>query len=272
MNKRFEGWLLISDMDDTLINSDRRISDKNIEAIKKFQSLGGRFTIATGRTMESAYRYIRDLPVDLPVILYNGAKIYDFQNEKTVFEIELEDRVKEIVKKIKEYNPSFGIEIYSNENTYIYSSCRFTERFKKRGYEVFYEIPETLWKENWTKVLVLAEEEDEDYLEENFENLFGKINLVRSGENYLEILPDNLSKGAALKNLCNLKNIDINKVISVGDNMNDYELIKSAGYGFCVLNGNKKLISMCSNICPSNDENPIEYIVNLAMNNFEKLK
>ncbi|AAK80883.1 hypothetical protein BJV85_000955 [Clostridium acetobutylicum] len=267
MNKRFEGWILISDMDDTLIGSDKRISEKNLNAIKKFQSLGGRFTIATGRTMESAYRYIRNLQVDLPVILYNGAKIYDFNKSKTIFEIELDDRVKEIIKKVKEYDTSFGIEIYSNENTYIYNTCRFTERFKKRGYSVFYEIPEELWKEKWTKVLVVGEKNQEDYLEENFERLFGKVNLVRSGENYLEIIPKGLSKGAALENLCNLEGVDINKVISVGDNMNDYELIKKAGYGFCVSNGNNRLISMCSNICPSNDDNPLEYIVNWALEN-----
>lgn len=267
MKKRFDGWVLISDMDDTLINSNREISKNNIEAIKKFQSLGGKFTIATGRTMESAYRYIKDLPVDLPVILYNGTKIYDFKNNKIIFEKFLEDRVKDIIKEVKKYDSSYGIEVYCNENTYVYSSCRFTERFKKRGYEVFYGVPEEVLKENWSKVLVIGEKDQEDYLEKNFEKLFGKVNLVRSGENYLEIIAPGLSKGAALEKLCKKENIDINKVISVGDNMNDYELITKAGHGFCVANGNKKLIEMCDNVSVSNDENAIEYIVNWALEN-----
>ena len=47
--KTFEGIMLISDMDGTLLNKDGQISEKNIEAIQEFISLGGKFTVATGR-------------------------------------------------------------------------------------------------------------------------------------------------------------------------------------------------------------------------------
>lgn len=267
MDKRFEGYLLISDMDGTLIGNDRKISENNVNAIKKFQEQGGKFGVATGRTIESAKRYIDNLPVDIPVILYNGAKIYDFERQAVLFEILLEEKIKGIVKRIKEYDSTLGLEIYSNENTYIYNSCRFTKRFKERNYEVYFEILDDLWKQNWEKVLIVGEKDQMDYIEENFTGIFEKVNLIRSGENYLEILPEKTSKGSAMKKLCEIIDADISNIIAVGDEMNDYEMIKESGYGFCVSNGNKKLVNMCSNVCAPNDKHAIENVVEWAFKN-----
>lgn len=267
MDKSFQGYLLISDMDGTLINSKGKISDKNIKAINRFVDKGGIFTLATGRMMESVRRYLHNLPIKVPIILYNGTKIHDFIKEETIFELFLEDGIKEMIKKLKEYDSSLGIEIYSQENVYIFNPCRFTERFSKKGYEVYYEISEQLWFNNWTKILILGEEEQMNELEENFRVIFGETNLIRSGENFLEIVPENTSKGHALGSLSKMLNIDMSKVIAVGDNMNDLELLTNAGYGFCVANGNKRLLSVTKYKCSSNDEHAIEDVVTWAEKN-----
>lgn len=262
MNERFHGYLLVSDMDGTLIDSKGEISDKNINAIKNFIKDGGVFTIATGRRIESTRRYLNKLPVTLPIILYNGTKIYDFIKNKTVFEVFLEEKIKDLIKKLNLYDPSLGIEIYCEEKVYIFNTCRFTKRFEKKGYKVNYEVPESIWNKKWTKILILGEEKQMDKLEENFKIILEEVNLIRSGENYLEILPFNISKGDTLKRLCNILNIDVSKVIAVGDNMNDFEMLMNAKYGFCVSNGNAKLKDKANYICSSNDEHAIEYVIN----------
>jgi len=269
MKKKYEGFLLVSDMDGTLINNAGKISEENIKAIKSFTEDGGIFTLATGRMKESVRRYINGLPIKAPIILYNGTKIHDFINEETLLELYLEDEVKEIIKKLKEHDSTLGIEIYCEENVYIYNSCRFTERFVQKGYKVFYEVPEELWIKRWTKILMLGEEEQIDRLEDIFEATFGKVNLIRTGENYLEIIPVNTSKGHALDNLCTLLNIDITKVIAVGDNMNDLEMLSKAGYGFCVANGHKKLLDTTKYKCASNDEHAIADVINWMEKNYE---
>lgn len=260
MDTKFKGYLLISDMDGTLINSKAEISEENIAAINNFVEKGGIFSIATGRTMESAGRYIKQLPVSVPIILYNGAKIHDYKKQQTLYELSLEEAVKDVISKVKLSDSSLGLEIYCEENVYIYNPCRFTERFSKKGYAVYYNI-EDIWKKKWTKVLILGEEGQLDVFEESFIYTFGSVNLIRSGENYLEIIPKNTSKGHGLVELCKILNIDLSKTIAVGDNMNDIELLAEAKYGFCVANGNKKLLNIAQCTCPSNDEDPIKYIV-----------
>lgn len=267
MNKKFKGYLLISDMDGTLLNSNKKISKNNIEAINRFVAQGGIFTFATGRMLESAKKYLDVVNVNVPVILYNGSKIHDYSKEETIYELFLEDEVKNILKQIKRQYSYLGLEIYCKENVYIFNDCRFSKRFASNRSDVHYDIPESLWTENWTKILILGEENQLDIFEHNFVSKFGQFNIVRSGENYLEILPLGTSKGHALQKLCKIVNIDISNTIAVGDNMNDFELLKKSGYGFCVANGNKKLLAEINYKCSSNDEHAIEYIVNWAEKN-----
>lgn len=267
MKNKFEGYLLVSDMDGTLIDNYGKISEENIKAINRFIDQGGIFTIATGRMLESAKRYLHLMDINIPVILYNGTKIHDYNKEETIYELFLEDEIKSIIKKVKETDDSLGIEIYCEENVYIFNHCRFTKRFAVSRSDVHHNIPEGLWNKNWTKILILGEEDQIDILEETFISIFGHANLVRSGENYLELLPQCTSKGHALERLCKMLNIDIAKAISVGDNMNDYEMLKRSGYGFCVANGNKKLLAEAKYRCSSNDEHAIEHVVKWAEEN-----
>ncbi|MGN2339372.1 HAD family hydrolase [Clostridium cagae] len=261
MEKFFYGCLLISDMDGTLLDSDGKLSYENKKAIDYFISKGGNFTLATGRIVASAGRFLNDINVTLPVILYNGAKIYDYKNNKIIYEEFIEDYRKNTITLVKRDNPTLGIEVYSEEKVYIYSSCKYTDRFSKLGYEVIYNLPTEAWNKKWTKVIIVGEEDEIDVLEENFIRNYGDGNIIRSGARYLEIVPNNTSKGKAIEKLIDVYNIKSQNLITIGDNMNDIEMIKLADYGFCVRSGAERLINNSKFIAPSNDENAIDYVI-----------
>ena len=84
---RFQGVLLATDYDDTLYSTDGTISPENRQAIEAFVAQGGRFCISTGRSyINFAIQMERErLPVNAPVILSNGASIYDFAQEKSLW-------------------------------------------------------------------------------------------------------------------------------------------------------------------------------------------
>ncbi|AOR22261.1 Cof-type HAD-IIB family hydrolase [Clostridium taeniosporum] len=261
MEKFFYGYLLVSDMDGTLLDSNGKLSKENKEAIDYFISKGGNFTLATGRTVESVGRFLSDINVTLPVILYNGAKIYDYKNNRVIYEKFIEDERKNIITLVKKDKPSLGIEVYSEEKVYIYSSCKYTNRFSKLGYEVIYNLPEDVWNKKWTKVLIVGEENEIDVLEENFIRNYGEGNIIRSGARYLEIVSNDTSKGKAIEKLIHTYNIKSYNLITIGDNMNDIEMIKLADYGFCIKTGAQRLINTSKFIAPSNDEHAIDYVV-----------
>ena len=91
MKKIFDGYTLVSDMDGTLINSNKEISKENLDAIKYFVNNGGKFTVATGRMVASVECFLDRLNLDLPAILHNGGKIYDYNNKKVVYEHFIEE-------------------------------------------------------------------------------------------------------------------------------------------------------------------------------------
>lgn len=261
----FDGIILVSDMDGTIINSDKKISERDKKAINYFKENGGLFTIATGRMLPSANRYTLDLDLSLPIILYNGGKIYDYKEEKTLKEYYLEEHRKEIINKLME-NDNIGIEVYSDENIYVFKQCSLTKRFSKLGYDVIYDIDESVWKKQWIKILIVGQKEIIDDFEKNFKEFDIEIPL-RSAEKYLEIVPKYTSKAKALEELLNLKNLKEYKVVAVGDNMNDIDLIEKADYGFAVKNATDRLLKKAKLIAPSKDDSPIEYIVNWIKEN-----
>ncbi|HAS78146.1 MAG TPA: Cof-type HAD-IIB family hydrolase, partial [Ruminococcus sp.] len=76
--------LLITDLDGTLLTKDKTISETDLEAINSFRKKGGLFSVATGRTIQAVKPYFDILKPDMPVILYNGAMIYDPKNKKII--------------------------------------------------------------------------------------------------------------------------------------------------------------------------------------------
>ena len=95
MDKIFDGFILVSDMDGTLVGSNREVSKKNRDAIKYFTERGGKFTVATGRMVQSVEEFVSDLHIKCPTMLHNGAKIYDdYAHHPTEIKATLESALK----------------------------------------------------------------------------------------------------------------------------------------------------------------------------------
>lgn len=61
-------WLF-SDLDGTLLPFDKTLLPATIESVLKFRDMGGSFTLATGRSLQSARKYWEELQCQYPVIL-----------------------------------------------------------------------------------------------------------------------------------------------------------------------------------------------------------
>ncbi|MDE6747060.1 MAG: HAD family hydrolase, partial [Oscillospiraceae bacterium] len=82
----FSNKVLITDLDGTLLPISKVLSEKDMNAIERFRSGGGIFTIATGRIIQAAEQYFYALKPDAPVILKNGWLIYYTQKREKVDE------------------------------------------------------------------------------------------------------------------------------------------------------------------------------------------
>ena len=108
--------LFVTDMDGTLLNSQRKITDKVKLAIKKAVKAGVIFTVATGRMHISALPYVQELGIDVPVITYNGALI-KYASGDEVFASYLD---KQLVQSLVDYaqEQNIHIQLYSDDKLY----------------------------------------------------------------------------------------------------------------------------------------------------------
>ncbi len=117
--KRFDDYLIVTDLDGTLYKRQNDIPKVNIEAIDRFTSLGGKFAVATGRGIEAARFITEAINIPDPIIVNNGHAIYDYNAEKIVFNIYLPDESKDFTAMIMDKFPTVGVEVYSDRDLYI---------------------------------------------------------------------------------------------------------------------------------------------------------
>ena len=92
----FRGYTLISDLDGTLLDDNKKISDGNLEAISYFQSKGGKFALATGRAPLRAAMFKNIVKTDIPSIFLNGILISDFHTDEVFLEKHIDNCIYEI--------------------------------------------------------------------------------------------------------------------------------------------------------------------------------
>ena len=239
MIKNLSDILVVTDVDGTLLVSEKGISQSNIQVIKLFTSLGGKFTIATGRS-KTATEHIRKLaPINTPAILYNGGVIYDYENDKRLCYCALnKNKALQAINDIHNKFPNVGIEIMSSDFN-IYLICQnestYKHQIKEHTHFIISRVEDI--QGEWIKVLFASDFETHKEIEEfvktkNYED----ICFVSTSTEYFEILPKGINKGVGLTKLCSILNHPIEDTYAIGDYNNDLEMITIAGNGVAVGN------------------------------------
>ncbi len=230
----FSRTAFVSDMDGTLLKSDKTLNPVDTAAIKRYTDLGGRFIIATGRPLHTVTDYLSVIG-DNPMILCNGGVIYDPCKAKVLYEIDLPEIAKDIIFDVRNRYPDISPEIYTFSKRYFFH-MNTVEKWHQHilGIE-FHKIsdPDEI-NEPWNKMLFADEVEVIDELTEYVKKYDGRgVRFVRSFPKFLEILPEGVSKGSALKKLIEIERFDGLTVCAAGDYDNDVEMLMAADISFC---------------------------------------
>ena len=257
---KFDGYLLVTDMDNTLMNGRSAISEENLRAVKYFTDNGGRFTVATGRGAITARDKIEGLAINAPAILHNGAIIYDFNTGSVLYEWHIADERKNAVKIMREKYPFLGFEICSGDDVYVYARCHRTDRLKKLKDAKVSEMTDEAWTLPWTKMLMISTKETLDEYIPIYRQ-YDSGHAVRSGDEFFDIVPDDASKGKALGIIAEMFGIEKSHVIAAGDHFNDIDLLKAAGVSYAVENAADEVKAAADFVAPPCDKNAIAWII-----------
>lgn len=262
---KFDGWLLCSDMDGTLIDDNHIISGENKKAIMYFKEQGGKFTYATGRHYKSICDKFEGLLPDLPIITVNGCGIYDFYKDEYLNLTEIRGDLKGIIKYVEQEFPFAGIEIIRPEDIVFYRENNATQRHyeleKLSQMKVISDIDKI--EKPWLKLLFAQEPEETDALEQKIlkSNFAKDYKLVRSHAYYYEIMDKSISKGFAIETICREYNIPRERVIAIGDNDNDLEMLKFAGISAAPSNGSDDALKEADIITRDNNNSAVADLI-----------
>ena len=240
MKSALSDTLVICDMDNTLLTAKEGVPACNRTVINLFTSLGGLFTVATGRPPESIRAALEGISLSLPAISCNGALLYDFSTETVLHRSTLNrEQATVAIKDILNKFPRMGVEVMAgNGEMYVIHANETTHAHQVDEHLGSIACPIECVPDGWVKVVFAADPEAIRKLGQYAKTkYYGRDNYFLATNNiYLEIMPGGVSKATGLQDLCALMNKSIKNTIVIGDYYNDLELMRTAGHAVAVAN------------------------------------
>lgn len=243
----FEGYLLATDLDGTLLGTDKKVSDENSEAIRYFQSEGGLFTVATGRYPDFLYSYSDIFTVDECVVALNGNMIYDLKKHEVRFIARMKkDKLKNLLDTALSHfdNDIYCIKVNDDAESYDYDG------------EIIRDVCKS--------IIIASDAQSAVVLRDFLNSVFGnEFKVARSWATGVEIFLKGSGKGECIQYIRENINRSIKKTVCVGDYENDITMLETADIGYAVKNASddaKKAADRITDV--DNDHGAIAFVIN----------
>lgn len=262
--------LYVSDLDGTLLLPNVTLSKRTIRILNDLIKGGVHFSVATARSAASVKHILKDVDINIPVILMNGACIYDLEtsrylqvqafpeeSKKLLLDIIDEHKLKGFAYTIKDNKLSTYYEDISLKPLYDYYQER-VDKYNKKFTKInsfstlmdqplmYFTIMDT--KKNLEPIYNLIVDMTE------LDHTFYKDNYTADIW-YLEVYSTKASKYNALQYVRNLYEYD--EVVCFGDNRNDLPMFKASDLKIAVENAFPELKQEADIIIDSNKEDSV---------------
>lgn len=259
--------IIALDMDGTLLNGEKKVTDKTKKALELARDNGVKVVLSSGRPIDGLKAYLNELNLignDEYVLSYNGCLVQETKSEKIIYEKGLTG---EDLLYIYQLSCKYNVNIHAFSPTrglITPKISKYTEvEAQINGIDInvcdFNEIDKD---ESIIKIMLIDEPEILDKAIEKLPKEVGeKYNLAKSTPYFFEIINKESNKGIGLKALSDYLGVDSNEVIAVGDAGNDLDMIEYAGLGVAMANGHKEVKDAANYITKSNEEDGVAVVV-----------
>lgn len=269
MKRNLKEILVFCDMDNTLLTAKEGIPECNRTVIKLFTSMGGRFTVASGRPPESIRAALGDIRLSAPAISCNGSLLYDFSTNQVLRHATLErGQATAAIQDIMTKFPRIGVEVMAGAgDMYVVRANPYTHAHQVDEKISGVACPLDSVPDGWVKAVFAADPETirkvGQYAKTRYygrENYFLATNSI-----YYEIMPAGVGKASALQDLCALLGVRPEQTVVIGDYYNDLEMMQAAGYSVAVSNAPPEVKAAAAEVtnCTCSDGAVGEYLYKL---------
>lgn len=244
----FSDILITADFDRTLTAPDSTVPERNLEAIRYFMENGGAFTVNTGRSLAMSRKFLEQVPVNAPILLYNGSAAYDLKAEKFSFCHTIDLSMEQVLRRALEDYSDMIVEIQGVDAHYAFTPNEMWMAFNRRngcegrivsldddiGPFIKMCVYGQLHEDTVSHLFQGTAEEVArcDEVEADLKARYGeKMNVLRVAKRIIDIHAPGTSKGLAARELQH--KLDKKILICIGDEFNDLSMLDEADYAYC---------------------------------------
>ncbi len=263
--------LIAIDLDGTLLNSEKNISERTKSVIAEARRQGHHVAIATGRPYRASVRYYNELALDSPIVNFNGAFVHhpldrSFGTYHSPMEL---NTARSIVSSCTEINVK-NIMAEVLDDVYLHQHDELIMQNMIMNESSIYtgEIHKNL-KDNPTSLLIHPHEQQladlRSMLKEHHAEMI-EHRVWAAPLNIIEIVRAGLNKSVGLKRLAEHFNVPQERIIAFGDEDNDLEMIEYAGTGVAMGNAITELKNISNEITMTNEEDGVASFLEERLN------
>ena len=266
--------LLVLDIDGTLTNSQKKITDVTLNALLDLQERGVKVVLASGRPTPGVLPLAKQLKLEQYgsfVLSYNGARVMNCQTGEVIYQNVISHKdIPVLYDAAVKHN--VGIITYEEEgvisgrgsDSFIELEARINNIPIKCVDDfpnyVTFDVNKCLMTGEGD-YLAKVEQEMKKEFEIKFLEFGKRFSIYRSEPFFLEIMPQNIDKAFSLNKLLQHLNISKEEMICCGDGFNDMSMIQFAGLGVAMANAQEPVREIADYITLSNDEDGIVHVI-----------
>ena len=246
----FSDILMTVDFDRTMTGPDSMIPQRNLDAVAFFMENGGTFTVNTGRSVSSFHKHLNSVPVNAPILLYNGSARWENGNltQLKLLDMDLWETVAAVQKEF----PGMNLEIQGVDYHYLidptpdfvafYDALKWNYKIVQPGEDLGpfmkFALAGSPRSKSVATLFDISEKEDAafDAAQARLMELWGeKIAVYRAAPRIIDVHAKGVSKIAAARQL--QKELGKKIPVCAGDAENDIPMLEGADFAFCPADG-----------------------------------
>ncbi len=257
--------ILCSDLDGTLLSTKSDVSEFTVAEVARIKDHIRVILVSARMPQSMTYLQKRLNILNQPIICYNGALVLD--QEKEIFsEVIAINAVQKLYELSEELNIKLGL--YYNREWYVEeTSERVQKEIKYTNTNPVYQPTTTTlksWRERGVsahKIMLMCTKASADTIFPKLEKeLHLEMHIYRSNDTLIEVAPKSVSKLSAIESILD-HTVNLDDVISFGDNYNDMEMLKYSGMGVAVENARNEVKKIADQITLKNTEHGVAHFI-----------
>lgn len=263
------------DLDGTLLDSQKRLSEASRLALEKAAASGMHIVPTTGRFFGMMPQAVRDLPFVRYAITINGAQVYDRETDTAIVREEIPfDVALRLMRLLDRYDVIYDCyrsnwgwmtetmqgkaEAYATDAHYL----RMIREFRKPVADLKSHLIETASEGDVQKVMLFTRNapeggRDAEMIRAEVETAFPELKVTASTWNNLEFNISTANKGNSLRRFAECLGLTLDNCMAFGDGLNDLSMIEAAGTGVAMSNAHPEVLAAADAVTESNDEDGV---------------